>query len=47
MYEQSALGLDGGDQYLGRLSLVLIGLGHRPLYAGDLDELVLLARERK
>jgi PilZ domain len=47
MYEQSALVLDAGDQYLGRLSLVLIGLGHRPLYASDLDELVLLARERK
>ena len=31
MYEQSALVLDAGDQYLGRLSLVLIGLGHRPL----------------
>jgi hypothetical protein len=47
MYERSALILDLGTHHLAPFSLALIGLGHRPLYATDLDELVLLARERK
>jgi hypothetical protein len=47
VYEKSALILDVGDSHLAQLSLALIELGHRPLYATDLDELVLLARERK
>jgi Tfp pilus assembly protein PilZ len=45
VYERSALILDAPDHRLGQLSLSLILLGHRPLYASDLDELVLLARE--
>jgi hypothetical protein len=45
MYERAALIFDTNAHALGDLSLVLIGLGLRPLYATDLDELVLLSRE--
>lgn len=44
MYERAALILDS-DHTLGDLSLSLIALGLRPLYATDFDELVLLSRE--
>jgi hypothetical protein len=46
-YERSALILDAADRRLSRTSLSLIALGHRPFYAADLDELVLLAQERR
>src|SRR5262245_29740550 len=39
--------LDVGDDHLGQLSLALIALGHRPHYATDLDELVLMAHEHR
>jgi len=45
MYERAALIFDTEAHALGDLSLVLIALGLRPLYATDLDELVLLSRE--
>jgi hypothetical protein len=45
MYERAALIFDSEAHALGDLSLVLIGLGLRPLYATNLDELVLLSRE--
>jgi hypothetical protein len=45
MYERAALILDSNAHLLGELSLALISLGLRPLYATELDELVLLSRE--
>jgi uncharacterized protein (TIGR02266 family) len=45
MYERQALILDGDGAPLSQLSLSLISLGLSPLYATDLDELVLLASE--
>lgn len=45
VYERAALILDDERHPLGDLSLQLITLGLRPLYATDFDELVLLARE--
>jgi PilZ domain len=45
MYERAALIFDSDQHVLGDLSLSLIALGLRPLYAVDPDELVLLARE--
>jgi uncharacterized protein (TIGR02266 family) len=45
MYERQALILDGDGATLSELSLSLISLGISPLYATDLDELVLLASE--
>ena len=45
MYERAALIFDSEAHALGDLSLLLIALGLRPLYATDLDELVLLSRE--
>lgn len=45
MYERATLILDGGGAPLADLSLSLISLGLSPLYAADLDELVLLSRE--
>lgn len=46
MYERATLILDdGGGAPLAGLSLSLISLGLSPLYATDLDELVLLSRE--
>ena len=47
MYERSALILDSEDRRLAQASSSLIVLGHRPLYADDLDELALLAEERR
>ena len=44
-YERSALILDAEDRRLARTSHSLIALGHRPLYATDLDELVQIAQE--
>jgi hypothetical protein len=46
-YDRSALIFDPHEQGLAKTSLALIALGHRPFYASDLDELVLLARERR
>lgn len=45
MYERAALIFDSERHTLGELSLSLISLGLRPLYATDFDELVLLSRE--
>lgn len=45
MYDRAALILDTESHPLGELSLALITLGLRPLYATELDELVLLSRE--
>jgi hypothetical protein len=45
MYERAALIFDSEGHPLGDLSLSLIALGLRPLYATDFDELVLLSRE--
>lgn len=45
MYERAALVFDSEQHALGDLSLSLIALGLRPLYAVDPDELVLLSRE--
>ena len=45
-YDRSALILDGEDRRLLRTSHSLIALGHRPLYAADLDELTQVAREQ-
>jgi uncharacterized protein (TIGR02266 family) len=45
MYERAALIFDIEGHPLGDLSLSLIALGLRPLYATDFDELVLLSRE--
>jgi len=45
VYERATLILDGGGAPLAGLALSLISLGLSPLYAADLDELVLLARE--
>ena len=45
MYERAALIFDTEGHPLGDLSLSLIALGLRPLYATDFDELVLLSRE--
>lgn len=45
MYERAALIFDSERHTLGELSLALISLGLRPLYATDFDELVLLSRE--
>jgi len=45
MYERAALIFDTEAHALGDLSLLLIALGLRPLYATDFDELVLLSRE--
>jgi uncharacterized protein (TIGR02266 family) len=45
MYDRAALILDTESHPLGELSLELITLGLRPLYATELDELVLLSRE--
>ncbi len=45
MYERAALIFDCERHTLGELSLSLIALGLRPLYATDFDELVLLSRE--
>jgi uncharacterized protein (TIGR02266 family) len=47
MYDRSALILDTEDHRLAQASMSLIVLGHRPLYAVDLDELALLASERR
>jgi hypothetical protein len=46
-YERSALILDAGDRRLSRMSHSLIALGHRPLYAVNVDELVLLAQDHR
>jgi Tfp pilus assembly protein PilZ len=46
-YDRSALIFDPHEQALAKTSLSLIALGHRPFYATDFDELVLLARERR
>jgi hypothetical protein len=45
VYERAALIFDVAGHPLGDLSLSLIALGLRPLYATDFDELVLLSRE--
>jgi uncharacterized protein (TIGR02266 family) len=45
VYERAALIFDSERHTLGELSLSLISLGLRPLYATDFDELVLLSRE--
>lgn len=45
MYDRAALILDSEGHPLGELSLALITLGLRPLYATELDELILLSRE--
>jgi hypothetical protein len=45
VYERAALVYDTEGHPLGDLSLSLIALGLRPLYATDFDELVLLSRE--
>jgi Tfp pilus assembly protein PilZ len=46
VYERAALIFDSAEDHaLGDLSLSLIALGLRPLYATDFDELVLLSRE--
>jgi uncharacterized protein (TIGR02266 family) len=45
VYERAALIFDTQGHPLGDLSLSLIALGLRPLYATDFDELVLLSRE--
>jgi hypothetical protein len=45
VYERAALIFDSERHALGELSLSLISLGLRPLYATDFDELVLLSRE--
>jgi hypothetical protein len=45
MYERAALIFDTEGHPLGDLSLSLIALGLRPLYATDFDELVLMSRE--
>jgi Tfp pilus assembly protein PilZ len=45
MQERAALILDSETQALGNLSLTMISLGLRPLYATAIDELVLLSRE--
>jgi hypothetical protein len=47
MYERSALILDTEDRRLAQASSSLIVLGHRPLYADDLDELALMAEQRR
>jgi hypothetical protein len=47
MYERAALILDSEAHALGDLSLSLIALGLRPLYATQLDELMLLSREHR
>ena len=44
-YGRSALILDADDRRLSRTSHSLIALGHQPLYATGLDELVQIARE--
>jgi hypothetical protein len=46
-YDRSALILDTADRRLSRISLSLIALGHTPLYAADLDELILIAQEHR
>jgi len=45
MYDRAALILDAESRTLGELSLSMIALGLRPLYATELDELILLSRE--
>jgi uncharacterized protein (TIGR02266 family) len=45
MYDRAALILDAESHPLGELSLTMISLGLRPLYATEMDELVLLSRE--
>jgi Tfp pilus assembly protein PilZ len=45
VYERAALIFDNDAHELGDLSLSLIALGLRPLYAVDPDEVVLLSRE--
>jgi|SoiMethySBSTD1v2_1073268.scaffolds.fasta_scaffold1108401_2 Tfp pilus assembly protein PilZ len=47
MYGRSALILDTEDRRLARVSSSLIVLGHRPLYADDLDELASVAEEHR
>jgi hypothetical protein len=46
-YERSALILDAEDRRLSRTSHSLIALGHRPLYAVNVDELVQLAQDHR
>jgi uncharacterized protein (TIGR02266 family) len=46
-YDRSALILDGEEHTLSQVSMSLLVLGHRSIYADDLDELVVLARERE
>ena len=45
-YERSALILDSEDGCLAQVSKSLTVLGHHPIYSDDVDQLVLLARER-
>jgi uncharacterized protein (TIGR02266 family) len=46
-YDRSALILDGDEHSLTQVSMSLLVLGHRSIYADDLDELLVLARERE
>ena len=45
-YERSALILDSEDGCLSQVPKSLTVLGHHPIYSDDVDQLVLLARER-
>jgi uncharacterized protein (TIGR02266 family) len=47
VYDRLALILDSDDRPLAQASTSLIVLGHAPLYADDLDDLLQLAVERK
>jgi hypothetical protein len=46
VYERAALILDAEDGRLSQLSKSLVVLGHQPIYSDDIDQLILLARER-
>jgi len=46
-YDRSALILDADEHTLTQVSMSLLVLGHRSIYADDLDELLVLARERE
>lgn len=46
-YDRSCLIYDSADHLLAQTALSLIALGHRPFYADDVDEMVLLAREHR
>src|SRR5437667_249451 len=46
MYERSALILDSDDHCLAKVAKSLAVLGHQPIDSDDVDELILLARER-